>query len=120
MSDQLSESDLKCAGCGYNLTGATIGGRCPECGTTVEESLTARGAVRASNLPSASYVGPVLATIFCCLIGGVVAIVYTSKANTAAGLGNDLEYRAAMRRRGWWLAVSVVAGFLLGFLAILP
>jgi hypothetical protein len=32
-------ADLPCPGCGYNLRGARIGGRCPECGTPAEEAL---------------------------------------------------------------------------------
>ena len=43
-----------------------------------------------------SLVGPILVTVFCCLIGGIVSIVYAAQANTAAA-GGDLE--VAMNRR---------------------
>ena len=33
-------ADVSCHGCGYNLRGATYGGRCPECGRPVRDSLT--------------------------------------------------------------------------------
>ncbi len=43
-----------------------------------------------------SFVGPILVTVFCCVIGGVVSMVYAAQANTAAAGGN-LE--AAVRYR---------------------
>ncbi len=32
---------IVCTACGYNLTGVAIGGTCPECGSTVDPSLSA-------------------------------------------------------------------------------
>ena len=66
----VNESKYQCRGCGYSLTGATIGGRCPECGISIEESLAAAGAgsVPASSLDKISYVGPIVVTILCCVM----------------------------------------------------
>ena len=36
---EVLNSDVGCIGCGYNLRGLPPGGRCPECGASVEESL---------------------------------------------------------------------------------
>jgi hypothetical protein len=33
--------DLPCGKCGYNLRGLMVDGKCPECGESVEESVTA-------------------------------------------------------------------------------
>ena len=38
--DQIADSSIKCVGCGHNLTGATIGSRCPECGIEIGQTLT--------------------------------------------------------------------------------
>jgi predicted RNA-binding Zn-ribbon protein involved in translation (DUF1610 family) len=35
----LKVSELRCVTCGYNLTGATIGGACPECGEAIEQTI---------------------------------------------------------------------------------
>jgi hypothetical protein len=35
----LDSTSFSCAECGYNLTGSQIGGRCPECGSPVMESI---------------------------------------------------------------------------------
>ncbi len=105
--DNISETTVRCSGCGYNLTGAVIGGRCPECGVPVEHALRSRKA--GPSLPRVSYVMPVLMTVFCCVIGGIVCVVYTSKANTAAELGDAASYQSAMsRRRGWMIANGVL------------
>ncbi|MEE8556102.1 MAG: CD225/dispanin family protein [bacterium] len=57
-----------------------------------------------------SFVGPILVTVFCCVIGGVVSMVYAAQANTAAAGGN-LE--AAVRYRHHarvWMLVSLGVG----------
>ncbi len=36
--DQIIEQDLPCRNCGYNLRSQSMGGRCPECNTSVESS----------------------------------------------------------------------------------
>ncbi len=35
----ISSSSYRCAQCGYDLSGSAVGGRCPECGSPVGESL---------------------------------------------------------------------------------
>lgn len=73
-----------------------------------------------AGLPKAGYVGPVLATIFCCLIGGIVSIVYTSKANTALVTGDMAAYRSAMSTRQGWITASVIIGLLIAAVNLLP
>lgn len=54
-----------------------------------------------------SYVLPILVTIFCCLIGGIVAIVYTANANTAGAGGRIAEAESKARTARTWMIVSV-------------
>ncbi len=75
-----------------------------------------RAAGIAVALPKVGYVGPVLTTIFCCLIGGIVSLMYTGKANTAAAIGNAEEYQKAVRSRRGWLIASIIIGPLFGVL----
>ncbi len=114
--DNISETTVRCSGCGYNLTGAVIGRQCPECGVPVEHALRSRRA--GPSLPRVSYVMPVLMTIFCCVIGGIVSVVYTSKANTAAEIGEVASYESAMSKRRGWMIVNYALLLILVFLQI--
>lgn len=52
----------------------------------------------------------ILVTLFCCLIGGIVTIVYASQANTKAAAG---DYEGAMQAANTaktWMWVSIVLG----------
>jgi hypothetical protein len=107
----LSDTGVVCPKCGYNLTGATIGGYCPECGTPVEHALRVRPIGPA--LPRVGYTVPVLLTILFCVIGGIVAVVYTSKANTAAELGDVAQYKSAKSTRNGWMIASLLVGLII-------
>lgn len=68
-----------------------------------------RGGGRRENVPDL-LIWSILATLFCCLVGGIVAIVYSTQANSLKAQGN---YPAAMRAANsakTWLIVSVVTG----------
>lgn len=108
----IEESHVVCPNCRYNLTGATIGGKCPECGTPVAQAVRVRPT--GSPLPKQSYVLPVLVTVLCCVIGGIAAVVYTSQANTAAELGDLDAYDKALRYRKGWMIASVILGIVVG------
>lgn len=57
-----------------------------------------------------SLVPPILITICCCLIGGIVAIVYTSQANAAGASGNIALAEKNAGTAKTWMIVSVVLG----------
>jgi hypothetical protein len=59
-----------------------------------------------------SLTGPVLTTLCCCLPGGIVSIVYASKANTFGAAGMVAEANQAKSTSNTWLIVSVILGFL--------
>jgi hypothetical protein len=67
----------------------------------------------------ASYLWPILTTIFCCLIGGIVSIVYTAQANTKGAAGDIGGAEKAKGTAKTWMIVSLVIGLVAngGYLA---
>lgn len=55
-----------------------------------------------------SLVPPILITICCCLLGGIVSIVFTAQANTAGASGNIALAEQKARTAKTWMIVSVV------------
>ena len=110
----VAASNYNCVSCGYDISGTAVGGTCPECGFHVQESLAAHAFKGTQyGLPSMSYLIPILATLFCCQLTGIAAIVYTAKANTAAVTGNGRDYDSAVNaRRGWIIASVAVVGII--------
>ncbi len=53
---------------------------------------------------------PVVITLFCCLIGGIVSIIYTSQANTKALQGNFAGAQADAKTAKTWMTISVITG----------
>lgn len=65
-----------------------------------------------------SLVGPILVTVFCCLIGGIVSIVYASNANNKALTGDLAGAEAAKRTSNTWMWASLVLGIVFSVLYI--
>ena len=61
----------------------------------------------------------ILATIFCCLVGGIVSIVYASQANTLKASGNIPAAMRAANSAKIWLMVSVFSSVGIWILLIL-
>ncbi len=62
-----------------------------------------------SNWEPAGYVLPVVVTLFCCLIGGIVSIVFAAQANSKAAGGN-LEGAARDKKTSivlMWVSVGI-------------
>ncbi|MFK7959579.1 MAG: CD225/dispanin family protein [Phycisphaerales bacterium] len=72
----------------------------------------APGTYGGADLPKLDFVLPVLTTLCCCLIGGIVAIIYTAQGNTAAATGDVAGYQKAANARKTWMIVSLVIGLL--------
>jgi len=102
----VTESKLTCVGCGYNLTGVSIGSVCPECGRAVEDSIGARQADQTSS-----------AAITCLVLGicslavmpllGPLAIIYYYRAKR--------EIETGFYSSGSWTMAK--AGLILGVIA---
>jgi len=61
----------------------------------------------------------IIATVLCCVPGGVAAIIFSTKANNAKKMGDFETARQAAKQAKTWLTVSVVVGLLAGLLGIL-
>jgi len=79
MNLNVSGTGISCSKCGYNLTGATIGGKCPECGSLVSPNY---GAMPSSGWAVASMVLGIVSIPTCICFGlpplicGPLAIVF--------------------------------------------
>lgn len=98
-----------CASCGEQINDGA--GFCPKCGApATRQAPSAPGATGptgtapVANVPN-HLVGAILATLFCCLPFGVVAIVFASQVNTKLAQG-DVEgaLKASKSAKNWTLA----------------
>lgn len=64
----------------------------------------------ASGAARTSLVGPILVTAFCCLVGGIVSIVYAASANSAAAAGNVTAALAARQKARTWMWIGFGVG----------
>ena len=105
---------FSCAACGYNLSGTTIGGICPECGVLVEHSLRkATSAPRTSGHATTSLVLGILSLVVCALIGPV-AIAFAAAALHQVGGGGYTPGSRGMAIAGLVLGILssiLLAGF---------
>lgn len=71
---------------------------------------TAPASAPQGGMPNVSLVGPILATLFCCLPLGIVSIVYAANANGKIAQGDLAGAAKAAASSKTWLLVSVVLG----------
>ena len=64
-------------------------------------------------------VGSILATLFCCLPTGIASIVFASRANSKAAIGDIAGALADASKAKTWLWISVIPGFLIPVIGIL-
>ena len=100
-----------CAECGASINDNAV--VCPKCGVAV----AGRKVAIASNAQVPNHmVGAILSTVFCCLIGGIIAIVYASQVNTKLAQGDIAGAQAASQAANGWIIANVVVGLLVGLL----
>ena len=102
-----------CKNCGNQIADAAA--VCPKCGVPVAGKSVALATEQVSN----HMVGAILTTIFCCLIGGIISIVYASKVNTKLAQGDIGGARAASKTAKLWIIINMIAAPLIGLLGIL-
>jgi len=104
---QVAASKYRCATCAYDLTGTTIGGVCPECGTSIEQSL--RPIVSGGRTSQLALWSMILgiASIAICAVFGPIAIILAVLAR------KDLEDpTCSVSSRGF-----AMAGLVLGIIS---
>ena len=97
-----------CTNCGNQLADAAV--VCPKCGVPV----AGRTVVPATDNVPNHMVGAILTTIFCCQIGGIVAIIYAAQVSTKLASGDVEGARAASKTANTWIAVNICIGILMG------
>lgn len=70
--------------------------------------------------PNNWMIASILATIFCCLPFGIVAIVYANSVNNHLKNGDLARAEAASKNAKTWLIVSVSIGLLFGSISLIP
>jgi len=103
-----------CSECGADISDNAV--VCPKCGVPVAgKKIATSDAVAVPN----HMVGAVLTTIFCCLIGGIVAIVYASQVNTKLAQGDIAGAQAASKSANNWIIANVIFGVICGLIGVI-
>lgn len=97
-----------CKNCGNQIADAAV--VCPKCGVPVAGKSVASATEQVPN----HMVGAILTALFCCQIGGIVAIVYAAQVNTKLARGDIEGARAASKTANTWIMVSIITGVLIG------
>lgn len=83
----IQASGVTCVTCGYNLTGAAIGGKCPECGMLIETSIQRRLSAPTSKAALWSMVIGIVSLTVCIVLGPISIVLYfTARKSIQAGL----------------------------------
>ena len=93
-----------CKNCGNQIVDAAV--VCPKCGVPVSGKFITPATERVPN----HMVGAVLTALFCCWIGGIVAIVYAAQVNSKLARGDIEGARAASRNANTWIVVNIITG----------
>ena len=97
-----------CKNCGNQIADAAV--VCPKCGVPVAGKSVASATEQVPN----HMVGAILTALFCCQIGGIVAIVYAAQVNSKLARGDIEGARAASKTANTWITVNIITGVLFG------
>ena len=111
----IQASRVRCVSCGYNLTGVTIGGECPECGALIETSLQAAQAAKTNGAALWSMILGILALTVCGLLGPV-AIILNVKARRELEIGVYSSSSRGLAKAGLILGIVGTVLTILGAL----
>ena len=104
-----------CSECGAQINDNAV--VCTKCGVPVPgKKLAPAGVVAVPN----HMVGAILTTLFCCLIGGIVAIIYAAQVNTKLAQGDIAGAQSASKTAMGWIIANLIIGGLggLGYIAL--
>jgi len=92
-----------CSECGAEINDKAV--VCPKCGVPV--------VLNSEAVPN-HLAGAILSTLFCCLLGGIVAIVYATRVNTKLAQGDLAGATVASNKARFWIIISVIWGLVVG------
>lgn len=93
-----------CQNCGNEIADAAV--VCPKCGVPVKGKLAP-----GTQIPT-HMVGAILTTLFCCQIGGIIAIVYAAQVNSKIAAGDIAGAQASSKTAKTWIIVNIITGVL--------
>ena len=101
-----------CHNCRQELAEGTA--VCPACGAAQNQGAAGPAVAAGAAAPVIPnhLVGAILATLFCCLPFGIVAIVYASGVNGKIAAGDIAGAQAASQKASTWINVSVICGII--------
>lgn len=101
-----------CYNCRQELAEGTA--VCPACGAAQNQGAAgpAVGAGAAAPVIPNHLVGAILATLFCCLPFGIVAIVYAAGVNGKIAAGDIAGAEASSKKAATWINASVICGII--------
>lgn len=105
-----------CAECGAEIVDKAV--VCPKCGVPVAgKGFDANGKPAVPN----HMVLAILTTVFCCLIGGIIAIIYSAQVNTKLAQGDIAGAQSASKTAMGWIIANIVIGLLgsLGYVILM-
>ena len=103
-----------CKNCGNQIADEAV--VCPKCGVPVAGN---KSSPTVSEVVPNHMVGAILTTIFCCLIGGIVSIVYASKVNTKLAQGDIVGAKAASKSAMHWIIANMLFAPIIAVIGIL-
>lgn len=108
-----------CRNCGAELP---EGSRfCPKCGSSLTDSPVSRPAVAPAGgvRPPTYLVLSILVTVCCCVLFGIIGIVYASKVDPAWNAGRYDEARSYSRKARNWALLGLLLSIVIGILYVI-
>lgn len=103
-----------CNECGAEINDNAV--VCTKCGVAVKgRQLPGTGVEQVPN----HMVGAILTTLFCCLIGGIIAIIYSSQVNSKLAMGDIEGAKAASKTAKTWIIVNLCVGLAIALIYLL-
>jgi len=116
-SHPVDPSRLVCSTCGYDLSGTAVGGKCPECGAGVAESIRVSSSLRSSSggqndsSPTVCLVFGLIGLVAGCTPLGFVAIWQYGVAKRAIAEGRAPSDQMTLATIGLvtgWIAIGLL------------
>lgn len=107
-----------CKNCGQECQDDSL--YCPKCGSKLNDSTTYKvnnyTQSNIANKPPTYLAQAILATIFCCLPFGIVAIVYAAQVDSKWTIGDYSGAKRASENAKTWCIISLIVGLVIAFI----